>query len=282
MKTTSLECQILFQSTRQVYMVELVTLTLNEGSVIRWAASDVTITHGARTWMPGPVIERDSIKTSIGIQVVTCGMTLHADDSVTVLSMPLLQAARRGVLDGASILIEKGFTDAPGQSIKGTVHLFEGRVGDIEINSTSLDLTIKSFTELLDTLVPVDVYQASCLHTLYGAGCGLSKAAHALNLTVAAGSTRSNLVCSVAGSGVYDLGELVFNSGPNAGVRRAVKVHTDGNLQLSFPLEDAPAIGDSFTVYKGCNKTKETCQAKFNNVVHFRGFPYVPQPETAV
>lgn len=263
-------------------MVELMTITLIDGSVIRWARADVSIAVGASTWAPGPIIERDTIKSTIGIQVATCSLTLHADDSVTVLGVPLLQAARRGVFDGASIKFEKAFTGAPGSPIEGTVHLFEGRVGDIEINSTTAHLSLKSFTELLDTQVPGDVYQVSCLHTLYSAGCGLVKSSNALNLTVAAGSTTAELLCSVTGSGVYNLGELIFTSGVNAGVRRAVKIHTTGHLQVSFPLPDLPGVGDGFTVYKGCDKSLSTCTSKFANTVHFRGFPFVPQPETAV
>ncbi len=288
MKTTTTECFEMLQSGADVFMVEVFTLTLVGGTIVRWASSDIEINFAGRTWLPGPIIERDAITTTIGIEVTDCGVTLHADDSVTILSMPLLHAARRGVLDGASLLIERAFTDSPGNPIKGCVHLFEGRVGDLEINGTSLKLTVKLFTELLDTQVPVDVYQETCLHTLYSPhsddkpGCGLNKAANGITLTVGAGSTRSNLVCGVTGSGSYDLGELIFSSGVNSGIRRSVKTHTTGNLLLSFPLEDAPAVGDSFTVYKGCNKTKETCSAKFSNVVHFRGFPYVPQPETAV
>lgn len=288
MKTTTADCLALLQSGANVYMAELFTLTLLGGTVIRWANSDLDVTFGVNTWSPGPVIERDAIKTAIGIEVTTCGVMLHADDSITVLGMPLLHAARRGVLDGASMLIERAFTDAPGNPIKGLVHLFEGTVGDLDINGTTASMTIKSFTELLDTMVPVDVYQETCLHALYSPhsdakpGCGLNKAANGITLTVSGGSTRSNLVCGVTGTGTYELGELIFNSGVNAGVRRSVKVHTSGNLQLSFPLEDAPAVGDSFTVYKGCNKTKATCRDKFSNIVHFRGFPDVPQPETAV
>lgn len=282
MKTTTPECAALLQSNRALFMVELFTLTLQGGTVIRWACSDLEVKFGATTWAPGPLIERGKISNSVGIVVTSCDVTLHANDVITVLGVPLLQAARRGVLDGASMLIEKGFAAEPGATLVGTVHLFEGKVGDIEVNSTTARLAVKHFIEVLDTQVPVDVYQATCLHTLYSPGCGLTKSAHALNLTVGSGSTRGLLLCGVTGSGVYDLGELVFTSGANAGLRRAVKVHTSGQLALSFPLPELPAVGDGFTVYKGCNKLQTTCFAKFANVVHFRGFPYVPAPETAV
>ncbi|MEN6302477.1 MAG: DUF2163 domain-containing protein [Armatimonadia bacterium] len=263
-------------------MVELLTLTLVDGTVIRWASTDATVTYGGNVWAPGPVIEREGTKLSIGIAVTSCTVTFHADDTITVIGVPLLQAARRGLLGGAEIKIEKGFTDDPANPIAGLVHLFEGRIGDVEINSTSVQCEVKSFTELLDTMVPRNVFQTACLHTLYSAGCGVSKAANSLGLSAVAGTTAGLLVCGVSGAGVYDLGELVCTSGVNAGVRRAVKQHAAGQLLLSFPFPDVPAVGDTFTVYKGCDKTLGTCKAKFANGARFKGFPFVPAPETAV
>jgi uncharacterized phage protein (TIGR02218 family) len=274
MKTTTTACAALLASAREIYMAELYTLTLRDGAVTRWAAADVAVSYLGNTWAPGPIIERDSIKSQMGLQVATVGVTMHADSTIT--------AAWRGVLDGASMLIEKAFTDTPGGSIAGTVHLYEGRVADIEVNSTSIKLSIKDFVELLDTPVPLDVYQAGCVHSLYDSGCGVNKAANGLGLSVQAGTAVSLIKCAVTGAGVYDLGELLFTSGVNAGVRRAVKAHTAGQLLLSFPLLDLPAAGDTFTVYKGCDKKASTCQSKFGNQAKFKGFPFVPAPETAV
>ncbi len=282
MKTTLPACAALLQSSRQVYMVELLTLTLRDGGATRWAASDVSIQFDGKTWEPGPIIERDSVRLSVGIEVTTSNLTLHAGPSVTVSGMPLLQAARRGLLGGAEILIEKGFTDQPGNELVGTVHIFEGRVGEVSATSTSVQCEVKSYTELLDTMVPRNVYQPSCLHVLYSAGCGVSKATNGTALSVQMGSTASLIKCGAAAGTALVLGELVFVSGANAGVRRAVKRQAAGELQLSYPLPDAPVAGDQFLVYKGCDKTMATCASKFANMARFKGQPFVPEPETAV
>lgn len=42
------------------------------------------------------------------------------------------------------------------------------------------------------------------------------------------------------------------------------------------------SAGDAFTIYPGCDKQQSTCSAKFNNLIHFRGFPYVPENSAAV
>lgn len=51
---------------------------------------------------------------------------------------------------------------------------------------------------------------------------------------------------------------------------------------FSFPFWNAPAVGDMFVVTAGSDHSQDTCTNKFNNLVHFRGFPYVTQPITAV
>ena len=47
-----------------------------------------------------------------------------------------------------------------------------------------------------------------------------------------------------------------------------------------MPLPNVPAVGDTFSVFPGCDKTKTTCAGKFSNIARFRGFPFVPVPET--
>lgn len=76
---------------------------------------------------------------------------------------------------------------------------------------------------------------------------------------------------------------LTFSSGVNAGASANVKGAAAGvSLSLSYPLLNAPATGDAFTVYVGCDHTQNTCTVKFNNLVNFRGFPYVPSATWAI
>ena len=51
-------------------------------------------------------------------------------------------------------------------------------------------------------------------------------------------------------------------------------------IVLSFPLVNAPAAGDTFTIYQGCDHTWTTCNAPFGNLANFRGYPFIPPPQT--
>ena len=281
MKSVEPALATLLQSSRAFFVVELFTLTLIGGQIYRWSGADVGIAYGGNTYATGPIVERGAVKTGVGLSVTSCDVTFYATDAITVLGLPLLQAARRGALDGAELKIVRAFTDDPANPIVGSVSVFEGRLADAEILSNAARYTVKSPVELLDAPFPPYVYQPGCVWSLYGAGCGVSKAAHALAVTVQGGSTRSVIVCGVTGSATYDLGEIDGVTGVNAGVRRTVKQHTAGQLVLSFPLPDAPAVGDTFTVYKGCDRTQATCSSRFPGQGRFKGFPLVPRQETA-
>jgi uncharacterized phage protein (TIGR02218 family) len=40
------------------------------------------------------------------------------------------------------------------------------------------------------------------------------------------------------------------------------------------------AVGDQFTISAGCDRSMGTCIGRFNNIVNFRGEPYVPGTDT--
>ena len=80
----------------------------------------------------------------------------------------------------------------------------------------------------------------------------------------------------------FDNGQLVFTSGLNNGLVKAVRQYLGGQMSFNSPLPFVPNVGDTFTAYPGCDKTQATCSGKFTNLTNFEGFPYVPAPETAI
>ena len=77
------------------------------------------------------------------------------------------------------------------------------------------------------------------------------------------------------------MGRSIWLSGANAGEKAAVKGDGPGESGLrALTLWQAPgrrvAAGDRFRVTAGCDKRAETCAAKFDNLINFRGFPHIP------
>jgi len=80
-------------------------------------------------------------------------------------------------------------------------------------------------------------------------------------------------------NGWFTAGKLTFTSGANSGLSVEVKSHRKaGAVRLAlWQTMAAPVVaGDTFLVTAGCDKRFETCRARFNNAVNFRGFPHVP------
>lgn len=290
MKPTSLTLIAYLNAARATNDVALLmadgfTFSLRSGLVLCYTDIDVTFSYAGRTFLANSIlIDGLKYKATVGLEVDQQQITVSARATDTIATgAPFLQALRDGTFDGCEIERDRiFFSDRLGGTAVGAVTLFKGRLGTLdEIGRTSAKLTVNSDLVLLDIDMPRNIYQPTCLHTLYDSGCTLAKSAFGTNGTVGAGSTAS-VINWTGASANFQQGSITFTSGVNVGVTANVNAVSAGTLTLGYPLQSAPAAGDSFTVYFGCDHTPGTCQAKFNNLANFRGFPYVPPPQMAV
>lgn len=279
---------------RQCWVADLYTFTLKDGNIARYCSGDRDITHDGNVYscggQTGPYFQREGegseINWKVGLEVDTLNFTvIPKNGQINGVDFPI--ACRIGMFDYADLVLERAFMPTYGDVSAGTVLLFNGLVGEIDpAGRSSLTFTINSYTDVLNISMPRNKYQAPCVNTLYDDACSLNRASFAVNSAVASGSsvTSINAVLAAA-TGYFDRGSVVFTSGDNNGVSRAIKTYTNGspsNFTMIPPLPFAPAIADTFTVYPGCDKTMTVCQNKFNNLENFRGMPFIPVPETAI
>jgi len=87
-----------------------------------------------------------------------------------------------------------------------------------------------------------------------------------------------NVTEARAVDGWFDQGGLVFESSDNSG--KAIEIRTwtlsDATGIVFIPLPFTVLAGVKVKIYPGCDKRLATCRDKFDNVVNFRGFPFVP------
>jgi len=267
-------------------MADAFIFTLRSGLTLCYTNADVTFAYSGNTYLGNSIlVDGLKYKAAVGLEVDQQQITVAARSTDTITSgAPFLQALRDGSFDGAEIVRYRVFfSDRIGGTAIGSVLLFKGRLGVVdEIGRTSAKLTVNSDLVLLDIDMPHNVYQPTCLHTLYDSGCTLVKNAFGSNGSVGAGSTASLINWSGA-SANFQQGSITFTSGVNAGATATVGSVVGGtSMTLLYPLESPPAVGDAFTVYYGCDHTPGTCQSKFSNRANFRGFPYVPPPQMAI
>jgi uncharacterized phage protein (TIGR02218 family) len=233
-------------------------------------------------------IDRSDITTSTGISVDDCTVALHCNADNMFNGIPLPYFTRIGGFDNAHLKIELAVMPTYGDTSNGVIHLFEGKVTDAKIDTAKVELTVSSDTILLDTQIPITVYQPTCVHSVYDAKCKAPRAAFTEYSAVNAGSLRHSIAFNSAKiSGFYLYGKVTFTTGANAGLSRSINANINngvGVVAIGFaePLPFDPITGDLITVVAGCDKMRNTCTSRFNNDAQFLGWEYMPVPEASV
>lgn len=280
MKSAAPELIALLNDSTQFCMADLLTITLKNGTVLRYTSADISLAWGGNTFVPF-LFQRSRTRLVVGVEVDSCDLTLMTNADLTLGGSPYPRFAQDGGFDGAAVRIDRAFLADWSQPIVGSLWMFSGKVSDVWPTRTQIRLAVKSDLEGLNVLLPRNLYQPKCMHSLYDTGCGVSKAAYKATGTAASGSTVSLVKCGLTqNAGWFDRGVVTFTSGAIAGLTRTIRSYTPGNIVLSLPLPYAPAVGDAFEAYPGCDRLQGTCEGKFNNKAKFKGFPYVPVPET--
>ncbi len=129
------------------------------------------------------------------------------------------------------------------------------------------------------------VYGRRCDATLGDSRCRVDLSGWRGEGTVLAVTDPSRLAVSgPAGfpSGFFRHGLLAFANGVTADVE-SHETMADGTSELTLwlPLEEPVAVGASFTITAGCDRSFATCRARFSNHLNFRGFPHVPGADFA-
>lgn len=279
-------------SARSALVVDAYTIITVTGTVARWIGADFDFTVPdvtARSFVRGPLFVRGQVKQTVGLSVDNLSLKVYPNlerGAVMLGAQTLLQAAQVGLLRGATLQLERlvfasGLNDYQG--------LWVEFAGTLAVKSTAggiITADVLSELNLLDKPMPPDVYQAQCKNTLFDSGCGLNRTAWRVpGIADAAGlsglTAKSGFASSLGqGPGWFDQGTVQFLTGANAGVKRTVKSFNAGTFAFALPWPQTIVTGDTFEAYPGCSRSKDTCQNKFNNLLRFRGEPFIPQPET--
>ena len=270
----------------QFLMADLYTITTVQNDVYRYTNYDYDLVVGGHVYKSdGPIISREGISLSLGIEVDNLSVTIDVTDDQTFEGVRVVQAFHNGQMDGARFKLERIFMDmdTPTDTSAGTIKLFEGRLIEPELDRNTISVSVASDLDDLNVQMPRNLYQPSCTNTLFDSACGLLRQNHVVSTTIESGSTTSRILCQVnQPQGWFTQGVIEFLDGGNKGLKRTVRLHESGALLLTLPLLEEPQPGQRIKVYPGCDKRLETCDNRFNNRSRFRGAPFIPVPETAV
>ncbi|MGH6922559.1 MAG: DUF2163 domain-containing protein [Propylenella sp.] len=165
-----------------------------------------------------------------------------------------------------------------------------GSIGEVRRAGQEFTAEIRSLAHALDQ-ERGRMFRATCDADLGDAHCtvDLESADWSASAIVAVTDGYGRITASVPGdrpTGFFDQGKLTFTSGANAGRKSEVLRHVrdaDGDhIELWQKMVKAIGVGDSFTVFAGCDKRFETCRDRFDNVQNVRGFPHMPGNDFAL
>jgi uncharacterized phage protein (TIGR02218 family) len=251
------------------------SVTRTDGVVMGFTDHDRSLGFDGIEFEASSGFDSAAIESSTGLSVdthtVSCALT-----SASITDEDI----ERGLYDGAEVL--RWLVDWRDTSSR--LLLSRGHIGEIRRGKLAFEAEIVSLAERLN-----QPYGRAFLH-----GCdrrlGDPKCGVDLSLPIHCGTAVVQTVIdpqrfAVSGleafsRGWFDNGHMQWVSGANEGVTGHVKTHLSpaagGSIELWLtpPLPVQP--GDSLTVTAGCDKTPETCKAKFNNFLNFRGFPHLP------
>lgn len=125
--------------------------------------------------------------------------------------------------------------------------------------------------------VPPRTYQKPCNHVLYESNtCKVDDTDPAFQASGVSVSGQSGSVLTVVGLGAYASGWFTGGYVEVVGSNEYRMILNDdgaGNLTLLVPFANAPT---TVNVYAGCDHSIATCKTKFDNVVNYGGFAFVP------
>lgn len=167
--------------------------------------------------------------------------------------------------------------------------LVSGYMGECSLSRGAFETEVRSLLQRAAQIVG-SACSATCRAIVGDVACGVNLASYTFSGAVS-GSTNasqfSTVDAAITAKGAYYFayGRVQWTSGDNTGREVEVRNHNTGSPMLftliepmSYPIQ----AGDTFDIIAGCDNTLATCKAKFNNVVRFRGEPYIPGTDAAL
>lgn len=268
-------------------LAECYDLVLTDGTPYRLTSYDADVPLDGNTYASA-ALKRSKWSVTNSMQVPSMTVTLLTTTASFDGGLDFRSRAVQGFLDGASFTLTNVYIEndnnpvLPGD-ILGDILIFGGSVSTVAISGPTAIIQVKGANNKLDQPVPRHVYQVGCKNTFCDPGCTLDRAAFTASFVVGASPTKSFIPWATppGDPSLYALGTVTMTSGAAGGQAMTAESADATGLTLVFPLYNAPAPGDTFDAFEGCDKTQTRCASR-GNTQNGLWFPFVPPAETAV
>lgn len=250
-----------------------VRIERQDGVVLGLTEHDQDLFFEAVLYQSAAGYRATAIQTSTGLAVGTVEI-----EGILSAAGVDRQAVSAGLFDGARIeVFEVNYQNLS----QGKLVLLCGHWGEAHLQGYRYVTEFRSLAQSLQQPLG-ELYSTTCRAQLGDTRCGvpLDAFTHLAAVTQVISPLEIVADALTQADNYFAGGTLLWESGANTHLRTAIKHSAqDGRLTGVEPPPYPIAIGDAFSAVAGCDKRLATCIATFNNVIHFRGDPFVPGQE---
>jgi len=237
---------------------------LNEDVHYRYTSGDVAVVYNGNFYTIATV-ERDSVQYDTKLE--GSSLTIRAARITT----PVIEYLAINPLDLYWIEVLKLFRDQV--PLEASV-IFLGQIRAVRFQGVAAEVECAGFEVYLNRAIPRYRYSPSCNHVLYDSKCGLDKNLYKTVATLTdVSSDKLELTSANFATQTDDYFTYGYVEFGNA--KRMVVYHISNVVKLNYYIPNLVA-GNTINIYAGCDLSIEMCRNKFNNVVNFLGFPWIP------
>ena len=154
---------------------------------------------------------------------------------------------------------------------------YEGYVTKFKVDLHYVELTVESMVSLGIRSANRIRLSIGCIRNLNECGVDWDSYSALCRVTAISGKTISYVILS-RGANFPDpvpVDWLKYGKAVTLTETKTIVGNSGGDFTVRFRFVELE-VGDTVTVYAGCNKSVSTCRDKFNNLDNFLGFPYTP------
>lgn len=236
-------------------------------SIWAFTSGNEAVAYGGDTYIPTAVQRTDAeVKNEISKANIDVQLSLNNP------------AAIRWMQDNGEKIVSLTIFE---REKNGDVNVvWKGRLASVAPGMTAVTLKMESiFTSLRRPGLRAR-YQRGCRHPLYAKGCNLNPELFVTNASVAGSNSRTFQIplAATKPDGYFIGGMLRALDGTLSYITNHVGALVTVQ-RLSYSLVEEVNGGFPFNVklYPGCEHTRSVCNAKFNNLLNYGGFDFIPQ-----
>ena len=256
------------------------------GEIYLYTGHDTDLTCGGNKYRH-IAIQHGDIEESRGTETATMELTINYNPNDTIApndSRTWLRAFKDGIFDKAYISLDRLYSPTPWEYNMPNISTdyvlksrFFGRMDVQEVRIDGATIQVKSPTDMLTRELPRNLVKPACLNHFGDFMCQLNPENYRVDTQALSGSAGNNVKISGSyANGTFNNGMIYCTSGNNAGQYSAIKSYANNTVVTYKPFTETIAVGDKFYILRGCDKTMKMCRDVYGNMVHFRGFPYLP------